>query len=143
MTPIEQQTRQVVDGFLTDIIATQEGRAQDYLSHMDEDVIFTIAGQTPLSGTYHGVKAVREKFRARAKVVMGRRLGYGLIPTDYIGEGEELVVLARGRGGSLDGFPYNNTYFLYFRVKNGKIVHYTEDFDSSLAWRAIFQCHLG
>ncbi len=143
MSSIEEQTRTVVDCFLADLLATQEGRADGYLSHLDETATFTVTGQTPFSGTYNGLQDVREKFRARAAPMMGRRIGYGLIPIDYIGEGEELVVLARGRGGSLDGSPYNNTYFLYFRVRDGKIVHYIEDFDSSLAWRVILQCHLG
>lgn len=134
--------RRVVQRFLADLSAVAAGEKSSYLEHCHPDVVFTVTGQTPLSGTYRGVAEVVERFRSRATVVMGRRPGYGLIATQFIEEGEEIVVLARGRGGNVLEQPYNNSYFLYFRVSDGRIVHYIEDFDSSLAWRAIFKCHL-
>ncbi len=138
----EGETRRVVDQFLEQLSPSRTGDRKNFIELLHDDVVFTVTGQTPLSGTYRGIEDVRENFHKRAAPLMGHAPSYGLFPTGYIEEGDDLVVLAKGRGGNLKGAPYNNTYFLYFRVKEGRIIHYIEDFDSSLAWRSIFQCHL-
>ena len=88
------------------------------------------------------MKAVLEEFLPVASPLMGRAPGHGLFPLEFIAEGNSVAVLARGRGSNAIGMPYNNSYFLWFDVKDGFITRYVEDFDSSLAWRAIFCCHL-
>lgn len=132
----------VVRQFFADLKDALNGVAINPYRTMADDVEFVVTGQTPLSGTWHGMRAVMEQFLPAASPLMGRAPGHGLIPLEFIGEGNCVVALARGRGSNVLGIPYNNSYFLWFEVKNGFITRYIEDFDSSLAWRVIFRCHL-
>jgi len=135
-------SRAVVESFFADLRAALNGEAVNPYRTMADDVEFVVTGRTPLSGTWRGMRAVLEEFLPAASPLMGRAPGHGLIPTEFIAEGRRVVVLARGRGSNAIGMPYNNSYFLWFEVENGQITRYIEDFDSSLAWRAIFRCHL-
>ncbi len=132
----------VVRQFFADLRATLNGAEINPYRTMADNVEFVVTGQTPLSGTWHGMRAVMEEFLPAASPLMGRGPGHGLIPLEFIAEGNCVAVLARGRGSNAVGMPYNNTYFLWFEVQGGLITRYIEDFDSSLAWRVIFRCHL-
>jgi len=132
----------IVRQFFADLRAALNGEPINPYRTFSDDVEFVVTGQTPLSGTWRGMKAVMEDFFAQASPLMGRADGHGLFELEYIAEGGQVAVLARGRGSNAIGVPYNNTYFLWFDVRDGRITRYFEDFDSSLAWRAIFRCHL-
>jgi hypothetical protein len=132
----------VVKQFFVDLRAALNGAEVNPYATFSEDVEFVVTGQTPLSGTWRGMRAVLEEFLPAASPLMGRAPGHGLFPLEFIAEGNRVAVLARGRGSNTLGMPYNNTYFLWFEVENGFITRYIEDFDSSLAWRVIFRCHL-
>jgi len=132
----------VVRQFFADLRAVLSGEPINPYRTFSDDVEFVVTGQTPLSGTWHGMRAVMEEFLPAASPLMGRGPGHGLQPVEFIAEGQSVVVLARGRGSNTIGAPYNNSYFLWFDVRGGRITRYIEDFDSSLAWRAIFRCHL-
>ena len=132
----------VVRQFFADLRAALNGEPVNPYRTMSDDVEFVVTGQTPLSGTWRGMRSVMEDFMARASPLMGRAAGHGLYPLEFIAQDRQVAVLARGRGSNAVGLPYNNTYFLWFDVEDGRITRYIEDFDSSLAWRAIFRCHL-
>jgi ketosteroid isomerase-like protein len=132
----------VVRQFFADLKAALHGEAVNPYRTMADNVEFVVTGQTPLSGTWHGMRAVMEDFLPKASPLMGRAPGHGLFPLEFIAEGNRVAVLARGRGSNVLGMPYNNTYFLWFEVQGGFITRYIEDFDSSLAWRIIFRVHL-
>ena len=132
----------VVKKFFDDLRAALNGAEINPYGTFSADVEFVVTGQTPLSGTWRGMKAVLEEFLPAASPLMGRAPGHGLFPLEFIGEGNRVAARARGRGSNTLCMPYNNTYFLWFDVENGFITRYIEDFDSSLAWRAIFRCHL-
>jgi ketosteroid isomerase-like protein len=132
----------VVRQFFADLKAALHGEAVNPYRTMADNVEFVVTGQTPLSGTWHGMRAVMEDFLPKASPLMGRAPGHGLFPLEFIAEGNRVAVLARGRGSNALGMPYNNTYFLWFEVRDGFITRYIEDFDSSLAWRIIFRVHL-
>lgn len=133
---------EVVKQFFADLRAVFHGANLNPYRTFSDDVEFVVTGQTPLSGTWRGMRSVMEDFFPKASPLMGRAPGHGLIPLEFIAEGNRVAVLARGRGSNVLGLPYNNTYFLWFDVEQGRITRYIEDFDSSLAWRAIFRCHL-
>jgi ketosteroid isomerase-like protein len=139
---MSDQSLAVVNQFFADLRDALKGIDINPYRTMAEDVEFVVTGQTPLSGTWHGINAVMNEFLPAASPRMGRAPGHGLFPLEFIAEGECVAVLARGRGSNIAGLPYNNTYFLWFEVRNGAITRYVEDFDSSLAWRSIFRCHL-
>jgi len=132
----------VVRQFFADLKAALNGEPVNPYATMADDVEFVVTGQTPLSGTWHGMRSVMEDFFPAASPLMGRAPGHGLRPMEFIAEGNHVVVLARGRGSNAIGTPYNNSYFLWFDVEHGRIKRYIEDFDSSLAWLVIFRCHL-
>jgi ketosteroid isomerase-like protein len=132
----------VVRQFFADLKAALHGEAVNPYRTMADNVEFVVTGQTPLSGTWHGMRAVMGDFLPKASPLMGRAPGHGLFPLEFIAEGNRVAVLARGRGSNVLGMPYNNTYFLWFEVQGGFITRYIEDFDSSLAWRIIFRVHL-
>jgi ketosteroid isomerase-like protein len=144
-TPTDSATADsvaVVQQFFADLRAALNGADINPYRTMSDDVEFVVTGQTPLSGTWHGMRAVLEEFLTAASPLMGRAPGHGLFPLEFIAEGSRVAVLARGRGSNTLRMPYNNSYFLWFEVRDGLITRYVEDFDSSLAWRAIFHCHL-
>jgi ketosteroid isomerase-like protein len=132
----------VVRQFFADLKAVFHGENVNPYRTMSDDVEFVVTGQTPLSGTWRGLRAVLEEFLPAAAPLMGRAPGHGLFPLEFIAEGSTVAVLARGRGSNVLGVPYNNSYFLWFEVRDGKITRYIEDFDSSLAWRVIFRVHI-
>ncbi len=132
----------VVRQFFADLKAALNGEPVNPYRTLADNVEFVVTGQTPLSGTWHGRRAVMEDFLPRASPLMGRAPGHGLFPLEFIAEGNRVAVLARGRGSNVLGMPYNNSYFLWFEVEGGMITRYIEDFDSSLAWRIIFRVHL-
>jgi ketosteroid isomerase-like protein len=132
----------VVRQFFDDLRAALNGEPVNPYRTLSDDVEFVVTGQTPLSGTWRGMRSVMEDFMSRAGPLMGRAPGHGLFPLEFIAQGRQVAVLARGRGSNAVGSPYNNSYFLWFDVAEGRITRYIEDFDSSLAWRAIFRCHL-
>lgn len=137
-----QASLAVVRRFFADLRAALNGEEIDPYRTMADDVVLTVTGQTPLSGTWRGRRAVMEQFLPAAAPLMGRAPGHGLFPVELVAEGHRVAVLARGRGSNALGEPYNNTYFLWFEVRGGRITRYVEDFDSSLAWQVIFRCHL-
>jgi ketosteroid isomerase-like protein len=132
----------VVRQFFADLKAALMGEPINPYRTMSEDVEFSVTGQTPLSGTWHGMRALVQEFLPVASPLMGRGPGHGLFPLEFISEGHRVAVLARGRGSNVLDVPYNNSYFLWFEVHDGLITRYIEDFDSSLAWRVIFRTHL-
>src|SRR4051812_47873204 len=100
--------------FFADSTAALKGENDNPYRMMSDDVEFIVTGQTPLSGTWRGMRAVMEDFLVAASPLMGRGRGHGLFPVDFISEGHRVAVLARGRGSNALGVPYNNTYFLWF-----------------------------
>jgi ketosteroid isomerase-like protein len=141
-TDVTAQSEAVVREFFADLKSALNGDNVNPYRTMAENVEFVVTGQTPLSGTWRGMRAVMEQFLPVASPLMGRAPGHGLFPLEFIAEGNRVAVLARGRGSNVLGMPYNNTYFLWFEVQGGLITRYIEDFDSSLAWRIIFRAHL-
>jgi len=131
----------VVLGFIADINAAHSGEVIDPFRRLAADGIMTVPGRSPLSGDWNRARIYSE-FLPCAAQLMGREPGQGLFPTRVIADGERVVVLARGRASARDGHPYNNTYFLYFEVREGRIYRYFEGFDSSLAHQAIFGVNL-
>lgn len=136
-----ESARDVVMAFIADITAAHAGEAIDPFRRFADEALMIIPGTTPLSGEWRKQRFHTE-FLPRAMQLMGTQPGQGFCPTRVIAEGDKVAVIARARGSSISGRPYNNVYFLFFQVRDGMIVRYFEGFDSSLAYQAIFDVHL-
>jgi len=98
---------------------------------LSEDVVWTVIGTTRMSGTARGKKEVAEK------IFVPLRASLSDAPLRFeidrlIGEGEWVVMLARGYATTREGKPYNNTYAIVARFENGKIVEMTDYIDTAL-----------
>ena len=118
------------------------GEAVDPFGVFDENCTFFTPGQSSLAGHYTSLAAVKEAIFGAVVQNMKREPGYGFYVEEYIGEGDRMVALMRGRGCSKLGRPYNNTYFFLFEVKNGKIIDAMEGCDASLACNSVLDLNL-
>jgi ketosteroid isomerase-like protein len=138
----EISPREVVLGFIADCVAALQGRPVDPFLRFHDDGVMIIPGTSPLSGVWRGRHVIYTEFMSRVPQVMGTGPQHGFCPTRVVVEGNAVAVIARARATAISGRPYNNTYFLFFEVRDGLIARYFEGFDSSLAHQAIFDVHL-
>ncbi|HVW67889.1 MAG TPA: nuclear transport factor 2 family protein, partial [Steroidobacteraceae bacterium] len=118
------------------------GEPADIFSLLHEDLVWTMTGSTPVARTYHGLQEFKD--------IIGRALGtqfrpdpgFGLYPCKIIASGNRAAVIARGHGESALGRPYNNQYFFFMEVRDGKIASVLESCDGSLVWQSVFGRHL-
>jgi ketosteroid isomerase-like protein len=114
-----------------------------WLEMLDENVHYARQGVEPIVARCRNRAEAREKlFPPDPDRYIRLTPGFGVYPLEYIEEGNRIVVIAKGRGGNLYGIPYNNTYFFFLEVVNGKIVRAVEDLDASLTMRSICNTHL-
>lgn len=107
-----------------------EGNADPLLDMIDDDVVWTIIGDTLFSGTYKGKQDVLDRLLGR----LGERVdGHLHISVDnMIGEGDFLAVQGRGESKTVDGGTYNNTYCWVYKFKDDKVVELTEYLDTEV-----------
>ena len=131
MDPMEtERNKRVVRSFFE---AGNAGDLPGCLALLAEDVVWTNAGTTPVSGTFTGKQAVVEELLGP---VFGQlQAGIRSTVDNVVAEGEFVVVQSRGRAATLDGTPYNNSYCHVFRLSAGRIVAVTEYLDTDLARR--------
>jgi uncharacterized protein len=105
------------------------------MESLADDICWTIIGTTALSGTFNGKQEVAEKLAAPLRA----RLDGPLVFTfdDFIAEGDQVVMRARGRATAKSGKPYNNTYCIVARIVDGKITEMSDYVDTALIERAL------
>ncbi|MGD8600659.1 MAG: nuclear transport factor 2 family protein [Gemmatimonadota bacterium] len=100
-----------------------------------EDMVWTIIGSTPVSGTYRGLQEIRgtlapnlmSSFETTPRLIIDR----------LIAEDDQVVVLAHGEGGETkNGTEYNNAYCHVLRLRDGKLVELLEYCDTDLVIKA-------
>ena len=55
---------------------------------------------------------------------------------------DSAAVILMGRGEGARGATYNNIYFFFVEVRDGKLFSVIESCDGSLVWRSAFDRHL-
>lgn len=92
------------------------------------DAKWTIVGLSTVSGTYHS----RRDFLDRVIIPFNARLSTPLVPTvrGIYADGDMVIVMWDGVAIARDGKSYENTYSLYLKMRDGKIVEATAFFDS-------------
>ena len=114
----------------------------DYVALYHEDITFTLPGLSPLGGTYRGLKDLKERMFSLFTGRLQRPPGGGVFPTEFIAEGNTVLVRARGRSRDAQGMPYNQDYFLWFELKDGKLYRYLDHGDTSMGWQQTFDLHM-
>ena len=114
---------------LAAIEAARSGRAEEFFGYFDADVDFWLPGSTPISGHW----TTRAGFVEYATLVFS----YLSVPvrldvTNVIAAGDWVVTECTGHGVTRDGVDYDNVYCLVWRVRDGKIVRFTEYCDTDL-----------
>ncbi len=117
-----------------DLVAA--GDAQGAFALFDESVSYTLRGTTPVSGTYVGMESlVADFFTPWRKQIDGEIV---LTVNRLIGEGDQVVALARGEAKTVFGLPYDNDYVFVFEVRDGKIFAVDEYLDTALVETAAY-----
>lgn len=112
-----------------------KGNNEPMLNAFAEDMVWTIIGSTPVSGTYKGQKEILENLVP--KLMSSFESVPKLIVDRLIAEGDLVVVLAHGEGGrTKNGTEYNNTYCHVLRLEDGKFVEFIEYCDTDLIMKA-------
>jgi uncharacterized protein len=113
-----------------------EGDAEGAFALFSPDVEYDLKGTTPVSGVYFGlISIVDDFFTPWRKQIEG---GLTLTVDELIGDGERVVVLARGQAKTIHGLRSDNEYAFVFRVKDGKITHVAEYLDTALVETAAY-----
>lgn len=110
--------------------AMAEGDSGPLVAALADDVRWTLLGSTPFSRTYEGKADVLEKLLGPLRAQIDGRLR--LRAVNIVGEGDTVVVEARGEAVTRRGQPYNNAYCMVFRLEGGRVRALTEYMDSAL-----------
>lgn len=133
----------VVRRFFELNVRALRGEAVDLFAILHEDLVWTMTGSTPVARTYNGLQEFKQ--------IIGRALmtrfapphpSFGLYLRRIVVSGNKAAVIARGHGASAHGHPYNNHYFFFMDVKDGKISRVLESCDGSLVWQSVYDHHL-
>jgi len=126
-------------------IESVHGGADDvwatYLEYFDEDAVWRLIGTTPRSGTFRGLKSIKEDFLDVGRrgdgrdgpSVQGLSSEFGIkLEIDEILdlEGGRVVVLCHSIGSGRNGVPYNNEYCWIVTVEGDKITNLYEFCDT-------------
>ena len=116
---------------LQDVFAAMaEGDSRPLIAALAEDVRWTLTGSTPFSRTYEGKAEVLARLLAPLQAQIDGRLR--LRAVRVLGEGDTVVVEARGQSVTKAGHPYNNAYCMVFRLEGGLVRELTEYMDTAL-----------
>lgn len=112
-----------------------KGNTEPMLGAFDENMVWTIIGSTPVSGTYRGVEEIHSDLVP--KLMSSFEETPKLIVDRLIAEGDHVVVLAHGEGGrTKNGTEYNNTYCHVLKLQESKFVEFVEYCDTDLILKA-------
>jgi len=100
------------------------------------DVVWTIIGSTPLSGTFRGPDEVARKLFAPLAAALSGPVRFTV--DRLVADGDIVVMEARGEATSAAGRPYNNRYCIVFRLADGKLAEITDYVDTELITSSLF-----
>jgi uncharacterized protein len=112
------------------------GNGQPFVDAMHDDFAWTISGQGPWARTWRGKDAVRtELFRPLFAQFATK---YRNTATNFIAEGDTVVVECKGNVATKQGNRYDNDYCYVCRFgDDGKLIALTEYMDTALAERVL------
>ncbi len=129
-----EANKQVVIDFFA---ALSRGDNEAGFQLLADDMTWTVIGDTPVSGTYRGLKAIQEDFLGKVFQQIDPEAGIGMEMVELIAEDDKVVARIKGTVTGKYG-PYNNTYCHVFTVRDGKIVENIEHLDTALIETALY-----
>ena len=98
------------------------------------DVVYTLIGSTPVSGTHRGRDAVARHLFGPLTAALAGPLVFTI--QRLLRDGDCVVMQAQGHARLRSGAPYDNVYCLVFRFGDGVVREVTEYLDTGLVQRA-------
>ncbi|MGO8863875.1 MAG: nuclear transport factor 2 family protein [Acidimicrobiales bacterium] len=105
------------------------GDMRAFSEALADDVSLTTVGSTKYSGTFVGKDQVIASFTPFRELFDEPVL---LTAETIVADGDLVAVEARGRSRTKNGLDYCNVYAVFLRMSDGKIVLWTEYFDTEL-----------
>jgi ketosteroid isomerase-like protein len=130
----EQQNKALLRRVYEEI---SKGNPAVLMDSLADDIRWTIIGTTALSGVFNGKQEVTDKLAVPLRARLAGPITFEL--DDFIAEGDQVVMRARGKATSKTGKPYNNTYCIVARIVDGKISEMTDYIDTALIDEALGQ----
>jgi len=93
-----------------------------------DDLVWTVAGDSPVSGTYRS----RQAFLDEAVAPITAKLATPIVPqvTRIVADGAHVVVLWQGTATARNGAAYRNHYAWHLELADGRIVRATAFLDT-------------
>ena len=136
MTTVINDSKAVVQGYLDALVAGDLDRVR---ASFAPDATWTIYGDLPIAGPWHGRDAIVDDFLT---TVGGGLFEAGSGPhfefPTLIGEGDTVALEWRVAARSAAGAEYRNNYCGIFVVRDGQIAAIREYLDSDYARRVLF-----
>ena len=129
---------QLIKKFCRDSCRATQGEQVDPFDAMHADVTWNMTGNSPVSGTYEGLENFKAAIGPKLASQFSTGPDFGIYPQEIIVEGDRFSFTARGRGESARGNMYNNSYFFFGEVKDGKIFKIIECYDGALVMNSPF-----
>jgi len=127
--------KQVVRRYLDALVAGDMETIRDSFA---EDAVWTMYGDLPIAGPWHGREAIVDEFLVAAA---GALYEPGSIEFEFptlIGEADTVVLEWRVRARTAAGADYANAYCGLFTVHAGRIAEVREYLDTQYAARTLF-----
>ncbi len=109
---------------------TAKGNGRPFVEIMADDMVWRTIGNGSWSGTFRGKNTIiREIFGKLRDRFDGANV---CVPTRIHGDGDFVIVQARGKNRTKDGKAYENDYCFVIRMRAGRIAEYEEYCDTEL-----------
>ena len=122
----EQRKTAIVNAFK----AIANGDGEPLMSILDDQVQWTIIGNTRFSGTFNGKADVGARLLAPLGELLAGHLH--ITPENVMADGEYVIVQGHGESKTTAGGTYNNVYCWVYRWSGDKIIALTEYLDTEV-----------
>jgi uncharacterized protein len=136
MNTVTTDAKAVVQGYLDALVA---GDLEAIRESFAEDATWTIYGDLPIAGPWHGRDAIVDEFlTAVGTTLFEPGSGPNFEFPTLIGEGDTVALEWKVRATAAAGGEYRNHYCGIFIVRDGRIATIREYLDSEYAKRVLF-----
>jgi len=138
----EKEVEAVVRQFFDLNVRALRGEPVDLFTVLHEELRWTMTGSTPVARSYRSLQEFKDIIGRALAVSFRPHPTFGLYLRRIIVSGNRAAVIARGHGETAYGHTYNNQYFFFMEVRDGKIARVLESCDGSLVWQSVYDRHL-